>query len=302
MHIPPEVAQSATSLLDYSGNWFLSHLEAAPGDFFWHQGTKALVRLFFPKLAEVDPKQLRSRIERLEAGALGMESEVQALRKRYPAYDIGPELQEPAAQEFVVDSLAAIMESPSKDKRDLLGRFIAKRLYVTTESPEELTLRQAEAMAKRMNREHLFALATLYLVHDTPLPHGLKMREANVWMDERLMPIVAEIAESEPSLEELRYLTSLGVVHYNARDTSDNLRVSNPTSAIEQTLHRGTGEMVSFGNAQHPGAFYKWAKRLYDGKPVGRGAPVLVSLAPYVLTPPGLTIAKTVLERFGADV
>ncbi len=230
-----------------------------------------------------------------------MEEAMRALRQQRPNYDTAAELQEPATQEFVVDSLAAMMESPSEEKRELLGRFIAKRLYMATESSEELSLRQAEATAQRMNRRHLYALATLYLVHYTPVPTGLSRQEIHAWMDKRLLPVVKVVAETDPSPEELSYLTSLGVVHYDASDTSEAIIATSRPPAIEQNIISATGETLSFGSRFDLGAFYKWAKDLYNGSPPMRGGPNRGPVAPYILTAPGLTIAETVLERFGVD-
>jgi hypothetical protein len=195
MQIPPDVAQNAAELLKYGGQWFIDHLEAVPGDFVWNQGTKALVWTLFPKLTEVDPRELRRRIERLEAGTKGMDAQIRILRKERPDHDIESEPREPATQEFVVDSLAAMMESPSEEKREVLGRFVAERLYVETESPEELNLRQAESLTERMNRRHLYTLATLYLVHSTPLPQGVSRRQIHAWMEHRLLPIARVVAD-----------------------------------------------------------------------------------------------------------
>lgn len=302
MNVPAEIMQSAPAILDYGSNWFATHLEAAPGDFLWNLGSRALARLLFPSLREADPAELLKRIQRLEAGALGTEQALKWLSQQNPDHDIVDELHEPAAQEFVVGTLAAIMDSPSDDKRDLLGRFIAQRLYVATESPDELHLRQAEAMAERMNRQHLFALATLSLVHDTPLPEGLSRPEIHRWLDENLLPVKKIVAAVDPTYVELDYLASLGVVHYDRSDTRQALLLNSHAPAIEQNIFSATGDYPAPVEEYDYGEFYAWATELYEGRSPKHGPP-RISLAPYILTPPGRRIASTIVERFlGARV
>lgn len=300
MQIPPDVAQNATELMKYGGQWFIDHLEAGFGDFVWSQSTKALVRTLFPKLAEADPRELRRRIERLEAGAKGMEAQINILREEWPDRNIEPELQEPAAQEFVVDSLAAMMESPSEEKREVLGRFVAERLYVETESPQELNLRQAESLTERMNRRHLYALATLYLVHVTPLPQRVTRGEIHAWMERQLLPISRIVADVDPSYGELSYLSAIGAVLYDGSDTRGALITTSHAPAIEQNIFSATGDLLSPVTDYDLGEFYEWARLLHEGRSPKHGD-ARISLSSYTLTPPGALIAWTVLESFGVS-
>jgi hypothetical protein len=296
MNVPVEVLQNAPEILNYASNWFTGHVEAIPGDFIWDLGSRALVRYFFPKLAESDPKALLLRIQRLEDGAAGINAELHRLRAEQPYYDPEEERYEPVAQEFVINTMADIMDSPNAEKRNLLGRLIAQRLYLKTESAEELYLRQAEDMAKRMNERHLRTLATLYLVRNTPMPSGMTRPELYAWLDDKVMPMMERICDVDPSYEDLNYLTSLGVIHYDASDTSNALSVGSHAPAIEQNVMGVTSEHPDhFG--QRAGRFYAEASELYEGK-MGDSGVERISLAPYTLTPPGLTIAATVVRRY----
>ncbi len=298
MNFPAEIIHNVPAILDYTSHWFSGHIETEPGDFLWRQGLKTLARFFFPSLKEADPNELLKRIQRLEAGALGMDDELRCLHSQCPDYDIALELTEPSTQDFVSDTLAAMMESPSEEKRDLLGRLIARRLYAKTESSEELYLRQAQSLSRRMNKRHLYALATLSLVRSAPMPKFESRDLAYRWLDRHLWPILQIVSDVDPTFEELNYLTSLGAVLYDGSDVSDSLSLSSSASPIEQQIFNATHEFVSPAVVITDSKFFRASSELYRGK-ISRAKGVeRISLAPYTLTLPGTTIASTIILAF----
>src|ERR1700693_4443559 len=104
---------------------------------------------WYPVLADSDPKELSKRVVRLETTIEGMGEALTALQsERDGELPSDDEMEEPGTQEFLTDAFAAAMESPDEEKRRVLGRLIAQRLYAQTESSDELYLRQALAIAR----------------------------------------------------------------------------------------------------------------------------------------------------------
>jgi len=297
MNFPPEITANVPAIIDYGHTWIIGHLEGQLGDFAFKQLLRAIGRVF-PSLAEVDPRELVKRMGRMESAFYGMQDELRILRELNPDWDIDSELLEPAAQGFASDTFAAIMESPNADKRDLLGRLIAKRLYSETETANELYLRQAESVTRRAGQSHLWAIATLYLVHYPPLPSGLTREGMYAWMDANLWPILQIVCKTDPSYDDLDYLTSLGVVLYDGSDKSSNLTLSEHAPAIEQRVLQATNEHFVPMSGQSVGLFYKKVHELYEGKFSRTQGQERISLAPYTLTLPGFTIGSTIVERF----
>lgn len=296
MNIPAEIANNAPAILEHSSQWVISHVEGQLGDFVWKQLIRAIGRAF-PTLAEIDPRELATRVRRMEQAFAGLNEELARLRNVDVAIDVETELLEPATQDFVTDTFAAVMESPDDEKRHTLGRLVAQRLFTTTETADELCLRRAESLARRMNRAHLWTAATLYLVHYTPLPSGMSRADVYSWMDAVLLPILDKVCPSAPSYGDLDYLTSLGAVHYDRSDKSANLVSSRHAPAIEQRVLQETHEYPVPLSNNPRSLFYERASLLYEGKVSRENGIELISLAPYALTTPGFRLGQTVTNQ-----
>jgi hypothetical protein len=296
MDVPAEIASNAPAIIEHGAHWVAAHIEGEIGDFAWKQVVRSLARVF-PALAEADPRELAKRMTRVEETLYATQDELTLLKARHPQQDIEMEMLEPAAQDFVSDAFAAVMESPNPEKRRLLGRLIAQRLYAQTESEEELYLRQAESITRRANQAQLWALATLYLVHYPLLPPGLSRDQIYRWMDDHLLPILEVVAKDDPSYETLDYLTSLGAVRYDGSDQSDNLVIGTHAPSIEQRVLQATNEHFEPFSSKPVGHFYKNAYDLYEGKFSKDAGQERISLAPYTLTVPGFKVAQAVVEQ-----
>ncbi|HTU70331.1 MAG TPA: hypothetical protein VMF11_08395 [Candidatus Baltobacteraceae bacterium] len=231
-----------------------------------------------------------------------MQDELQVLAMRFPDHQVAREMLEPAAQDFVSDAFLAVMESPSPEKRTLLGRLIAQRLYAKTESSNELYLRQAEMLTRRMNTSHLWVAATVYLVHNAPLPQGYKRDDVYGWMDRNLWPVFSVVCKNVPTYDELDYLSSLGVVTYDRSDRSDNLSLSSHAPSLEQRLLHASNEHFEQFAVVRRGRFYDRAVELDEGKFSKEHGQELISLAPYALTVPGLRIAETMVTQIHEEL
>ena|SRR5579864_3822573 len=120
-------------------------------------------------------------------------------------------MREPTAQDFVRDAFAASMETPNVEKQELLGRLIAQRLYATTESTDELNLRQALSLLSQMNAAHLKLLGALYLVQNLPVPTArMTRKELDDWFDATLLPPLISLGIADPNYQDLTYLVSIG--------------------------------------------------------------------------------------------
>lgn len=300
MDFPAEIVNNATAIIDHSSHWVTRHVEGQLGDFAWKQVMRAIGNVF-PALAEIDPRELAKRMGRMEEAFYGLQDELDALKSRFPQYNIDAELLEPSAQDFVSDAFVAIMESPSNEKRNLLGRLIAQRLYATTESRDELYLRQAESLTRRMNTPQLWAMATLYLVHYPALPIGLSRDELYIWMDKNLLPVLDVVCKVMPTDEDLDYLTSLGAVTNDGSATSNNLSLSEHAPSIEQRVLQATSDHFEQLENKDRGRFYNRAYELYNGKLSREQGQVLISLSPYGLSVPGIKIAEIIVAQLQAQ-
>lgn len=81
---------------------------------------------------------------------------------------------------FVDACLEASATSPTEEKRLLLGDLAAARIFVETESFEELTLRQAHRIIKDSTSDHLLALVRLMIVTQPPLSFNEPLPTADV--------------------------------------------------------------------------------------------------------------------------
>jgi hypothetical protein len=297
MNFPVEISYDPVQILDYGKNWLIEHLQGQLGDIAWRQVIRAL-GTFIPVLRTADPHELRTRVGRVEATVAGLADEIERLRAICQCQPSNEEMREPTAQDFIADSFAASMESPSEDKRTLLGRLIAQRLYVSTESSDELLLRQALSLARKMNEGQLRLLATISLVEDPPILSGMNRQQLYTWYDANLLNVLRSLKITDPDYGDLQYLVSIGAVTHDWRiqeQLYSGLREHAPN--MEQKLFRATGEHATFGNLPH-GEFFREAMRLSDGHFTKRSGLDRVGLAPYEPTAADRILGSELVEHY----
>jgi hypothetical protein len=295
--LPPEIAQNAPAILEYSKHWLATKLEGEVGNFAFSQIKRAL-RKFLPDLNTADPKELFNRLGRVEAAVQGLADEVSELQARGLGMPHDDEMREPKAQDFVKDAFAAAMETPNPEKQEILGRLIAGRLYAATESTDELQMRQALTLLAQMNAGQLKLLATLCLVQDPPVPDRKVTRgELAQWFDAELLPPLISLDITDPSYQDLEYLVSIGAATYSDRVQQELYSgMLQHAQNIERKALVATEEYVTFASPS-PGEFYKRAIDLHSGKHTRGQGIDRIALGPYVPTAAACIVAAAVVEN-----
>lgn len=298
MNVPAEIANYAPAIVDFCRDALVKGLETQLGTFAWRQIRRALARNV-PVLKDADPRELLIRMERMEATLRGFSSQLRSLKGEsggvLPADD---EMLEPATQDFIADAFAAAMESPSEQKREVLGCLIAERLYSATESREELYLRQAFAITRRANQRHLEVLAMLLLVHTPPLPvRKMTRAQLNRWFDDKLLKVVDQVSKTKIRFDDLHYLVSIGAVEFSEQEQYSTIGgMSSHAASIEQVMVRATREHYLPEQTMTDGRFYQAVRDLFYGRPSKDEGDEDPALAPYTLTASGRTVARLVLK------
>ena len=297
MDFPVEILNDVTAIIEHGSQWVAAQIPGDLASIGLRQVLYMTLAKRLPFLRSLGPAETKLRFERLEETVSGLQDELHKQRSEHPDHSIDVELLEPATTTFFVHAFEAAMESPDANKRDLLGRLIARRMFMKTESSDELYLRHAESITERLNRQHLYAIATVYLVRYAPLPSGHTRDTMYKWMDEHLLPALQTVAAADPTYDDLDYLTSLGAVLYDGSDHSNNLLIGETTPAIESRVLQATlGHFEPFSN-KPVGHFYETTYELFEGKFSKENGQERISLAPYTLTIPGLTIGAAVVDR-----
>lgn len=118
---------------------------------------------------------------------------------------------EPAAQRFTDDALRSAVESPSEEKRRVLGRLIVRRMESRTESFYELQLREAQEIARDSSFGQLACLATVLLLFHTPLPR-LRVEAQAVWFGEALTTAIIALENATWTESDLDHLVREGAL------------------------------------------------------------------------------------------
>ena len=299
MNIPPEVARDLPTLVTFVKGSLLSGLEGQVGSFALRQLRRGFSR-YISVLREADPRELELRVGRTETTLLALSAQITAIQSEG---DVGApdedEMREPATGDFVADAFAASMESACAEKREVLGALIAQRLYVDTESEDELYLRQALEVTRRSNRTHLNLLATLSMVHNPPRPRvKMHREEVEQWLDENALSLLNTVCSDAFSTSELQYLDDIGAVNYSREVEVQTIGFGSGRSAppVAQMIIEETGEQFLNAPGVGHGAFYERASALYIGRFSRETGFEELPLAAYHPTRAGYVVAKGVLD------
>jgi hypothetical protein len=203
-----------------------------------------------------------------------------------------------ATETYITDAVEAALESPYPAKHLLLGRLIAYRLRTVTESREDMFLRESLRIVRESNQQQLFAVGTLYLVHNPP-ESLMPIESLTEWWDAEYLPLLKRFVNGW-NKEDLQYLERLGAVEIDRTADGNQLRLgSRPGPAIDSALTRR-----GFGPAEGPTAqeryrseFAIYSSRLHSGTAATTAWPSLdFALYPYRLTTPGCRVALTIIN------
>jgi hypothetical protein len=176
---------------------FLSHLANVAGDkvigLFVEKTLgkigSAVTRGFDRHKAEAeesgDPERLDMEVERLSETVASFQASITHDAPNWDWNLASEEASEPAFTQFVDEAMDAAAASRVASKRLMLGRLIARRLQVRTESVEELALRRALRVARDLTESQLLLLAGALLVQRLPtdgVPHFGSRDAAEFWL------------------------------------------------------------------------------------------------------------------------
>lgn len=255
---------------------------------------RGIIRAFNPDWRS-DAERQRDRIEVLDRV-------LQSLVRVYSA-DGGSDIaryacDDSAVESFVVDALESALDSPFDAKQVLLGQLIGQRLNVATESREDMLLREALRIVRSANREHLFALATLYLVHRPPVRKA-PTETLITWWDTEYLPILKRVVYGW-NRDDMEYLERLGALMIDRSVDQPALRLEGRGGpAIDHVFFsRGLGPPVSLSSDnRYRSEFAVYVSHLHHGTAssheyMGPGFP----LYGFALTEPGVHVAATIVE------
>lgn len=296
MDFPPQVINDVQSVVAYGEAYLGGKLTDLGVGFVLSLIRRGLVKTV-PSLKHADPREIEIRLNRVESAMNSMAEELEAMREAEKGKPIEEESVEPRARRFIEEAFAASMESPSEDKRDLLGRLVARRLYVKSESTEELTMREALTVAEKLNDEYLRVLATLSLIHGPPTPvHQVTRGELYRWWDARLLPVLIALDVREPNYGELEHLVFVGAATLSERVEEELYSgLTSEADSIEQAAIQATGEYYSNG-AKITCDFYHRSHELLMGRYTKGMGKDLTPMGAFHPTPAGATIGALVIE------
>ncbi|HEY1655377.1 MAG TPA: hypothetical protein VGF86_09710 [Candidatus Tumulicola sp.] len=298
MNVPAAVVSGLPALLNFFKHSLVDGLEVQTGKFMMRVAARVFSQ-YFPAQAGMGRRELTVRVKRLEALFEGFSAENEQYRAESGRAEVAnEELYEPALQDFVTGSFYAAMESPSEEKRNVFGRLIAKRLQCSTESSEDLYLRQAFVIARRCNQRLLNELATISLVNDTPQPsENLTRSEIYEWLDANELPVLERVGKEAFHDDDLRYLDSIGALTYD--EPADYLTIGTTHAAgVEQMINRVTREPFLAVPNTKTGRFYQWATYLSNGEFSKQSGIHQIPLDSCTLTGPGRIVAEATLYAF----
>lgn len=222
--------------------------------------------------------------------ALISELELQGVTAR-----VEVESKEPAASKFIAAAIEDAIDSPSEGKRALLGRMIAHRLSVATESYYELVLRRSRVIAAGLNDSQLMLLGATMLTSATPEPPERfgTAREAATFFDAHYGEALTRFAFATWTRSDVQNLIAAGaIVEENLEELAARARHELPprfSFAAEFPPRFGADDELQTIRQRVRGAF--------NVKLFPHSAPrVREPLSDLWLLPPGAIIAALVLE------
>jgi hypothetical protein len=169
----------------------------------------------------------------------------------------------------------------------------------TTESADDLLLRESLCIVREANKTKLFALAAIYLVHNPP-ESLMPTEHLLLWWDSVYFPLLQQFVAEGWTREDLGYLERLGAIERDQAAEALLLRVeSRPGPPINNALSkRGLGYADTFGSsARKQSNFAIYCSRLHYGSAKTTTWPAAgFPLIPYSLTAPGRRVAITMID------
>lgn len=197
------------------------------------------------------------------------------------------EAEEPATYIFVRKCLEAASQSPDEAKQCAFGDLIAARLVATTESFDELQLRQARRIVNDCSAVHILALARLLIVtnppfaFEEPIPPP-KVKHFFAAVDQATVP-------RETGYSDMRYLVSLGAITEVQREDINghaspwmNLFMQWGYGVYDKDVMELENRVQEIAENRGPNGV-----QYADG----------IAFGSYALTPPGFAIAIRVASR-----
>jgi len=156
---------------------------------------------------------------------------------------VDAEVSEPAFERFVNDALAQSAETAITSKRLLLGKMIAARLQVKTDSPQERSLRRALAILPDLTEEQLKLLAAIALVTNLPIddihattPFGSR-DEAEQWLRESVYSVAQRLKNTSYwTREDFESLASIGCIRIPESPSSPEFMAGGRTTSVDHWL------------------------------------------------------------------
>ena len=156
---------------------------------------------------------------------------------------LGTEASEPAFERFVEDAFAQSAETSIPSKRLLLGKMIAARLLVKTDSLEERSLRRAMDMLRDLTEEQLKLLGAALLVQNLPIgdEHATtpfaSRDEAETWLRDNVFSAASRLKNTSYwERDDFEALASLGCIRIPTPDSSPEYLVGGRTTSVDQWL------------------------------------------------------------------
>lgn len=171
--------------------------------------------------ASGDPDRVQAEFERLSDAVSALEAAVVLQARDWDWRLADEEASEPAFAQFVDEAMDAAAASRTPSKRLMLGRLIARRLQVRTETPEELALRRALRVARDLTEAQLLLLAAAVLVQRLPsadVPQFDSRDAAEAWLRTYCGPALdAFVARLPWDSDDFEVLASDGAILMDAQ-------------------------------------------------------------------------------------
>jgi hypothetical protein len=187
-----------------------------------------------------DPKRLEAEVERISEAVSALEAAVVVGARDWDWRLADEEASEPAFAQFVDEAMDAAAASRTPSKRLMLGRLIARRLQVRTESTEELALRRALRVADDLTESQLLLLAAAVLVQRLPAPDVPQFGSrdaAEAWLRAYCGPALDALVPRVPwDSDDFEVLASDGAILMDAQPTFQG-QFGTHRDGVEQWLH-----------------------------------------------------------------
>jgi hypothetical protein len=197
------------------------HVMDSFGDKIGNNGAQFITKTIFRALrwsrSDGARDALSARHDRAITVLEGVVAELQLLGYAH----LPEENDEPAAALFTADAFEAGVSSPNDGKRKLIGRMIARRYSVRTETNYEVLLRDALRIATTATEPQLSLLAALMVSSYTPVPSGISsVPESAKFVNVTFADTIAALGESKWTRSDVERMTVAGAIEeVNATDT-----------------------------------------------------------------------------------